>query len=34
MQKTTTVHKIQYQKKDPPPALYDLVQLALAVHLL
>ena len=26
------VHKIQYQKKDTPPALYDLVQPALAVH--
>ena len=26
------VHKIQYQKKDTPPALYDLVQLASAVH--
>ena len=26
------VHKIQYQKKDTPPALYDLVQPASAVH--
>ena len=26
------VHKIQYQKKDTPPALYDLVQQASAVH--
>ena len=26
------VHKIQYQKKDTPPALYYLVQPALAVH--
>ena len=26
------VHKIQYQKRDTPPALYDLVQLASAVH--
>ena len=28
----TLVHKIQYQKKDTPPALYDLVQPASAVH--
>ena len=26
------VHKIQYQKKDTPPALYDLVQPASDVH--
>jgi len=26
------VHKIQYQKKDTPSALYDLVQPASAVH--
>ena len=26
------VHKIQYRKKDIPPALYDLVQSASAVH--
>ena len=26
------MHKIQYQKKDTPPALYDLVQPASAVH--
>ena len=26
------VHKIQYQKKDTPPALYDLAQPASAVH--
>ena len=26
------VHKIQYQKKDTPPTLYDLVQPASAVH--
>ena len=26
------MHKIQYQKMDTPPALYDLVQPALAVH--
>ena len=26
------VHKTQYQKKDTPPALYDLVQPASAVH--
>ena len=26
------VHKIQYRKKDTPPALYDLVQPAWAVH--
>ena len=26
------MHKIQYQKTDTPPALYDVVQPALAVH--
>ena len=26
------VHKIRYQKRDVPPALYDLVQPALAVN--
>ena len=26
------MHKIQYQKKDTPPTLYDVVQPALAVH--
>ena len=26
------MHKIQYQKKETPPALYDLVQPASAVH--
>ena len=26
------MHKIQYQQKDTPPALYDLVQPASAVH--
>ena len=26
------VHKIQFQKKDTPPALYDLAQPAQAVH--
>ena len=26
------VHKIQYQKKDTPPTLYDLVQPASAFH--
>jgi len=26
------VHKIQFQKKETPPALYDLVQLASEVH--
>ena len=28
----TLVHKLQYRKKDTPPALYDLVQPASAVH--
>ena len=28
------MHKIQYQKKDIPPALYDLVQPALAVQII
>ena len=28
------MHKIQYQKKDTPPALYDLVQPASAVHII
>ena len=26
------MHKIQYQKKDTPPALYDLARPASAVH--
>ena len=26
------MHKIQYQKKDTPPTLYDLVQPASAFH--
>ena len=26
------MHKLQYRKKDTPPALYDLVQPASAVH--
>ena len=26
------MHKIQYQNTDTPPAFYDLVQPALAVH--
>ena len=26
------MHKIQYQKKDTPPALYDLARLTSAVH--
>ena len=28
----TLVHKLQYRKKDTPPALYDLAQPASAVH--
>ena len=26
------MHKIQYQQKDTPPALYDVIQPASAVH--
>ena len=30
----TLVHKLQYRKKDTPPALYDLAQQASAVHII